>query len=156
MKNNSLERCVAADRAQPACGGLRPHADPPMTRFLRPLLILVLLVFLGMLGMGCSTELSLSKAQLDTINQFAGEAFRAEPHYVDQFQKGILPEELIDLGVRAAHFETQGLYLVFYGFRKEESGILVPRAGVVIQEKFGSDSSTESLGENLFWYHLKG
>ena len=110
---------------------------------------------LTLLVASCSTEMTFTEAQLDTINQFAREAFQAEPHYVDQFQKGIVPEALIDLGVRAAHFETQGLYLVFYGFQKEESGILVPRAGIIIEEEFSPDSSTESLGENLFWYHLK-
>lgn len=121
-----------------------------MRRFLRPLLIVALFVT------GCSGELTFTEDQLNAVNEFAREAFRAEPHYVDQFQKGLLPEELIELGVGAAHFETKGLYLVFYGFQKEESGILVPRAGVVIEETFTPDSSTESLGENLFWYHLKG
>jgi hypothetical protein len=119
------------------------------SRFLRPLLIAALLLT------GCSGEMTFTEDQFNTINEFAGEAFRAEPHYVDQFQKGVLPEELIELGVGAAHFETKGLYLVFYGFRKEESGILVPRADVVIEESFTPDASTESLGENLFWYHLK-
>jgi hypothetical protein len=110
---------------------------------------------LTLLVLGCSGEMTFSEAQLDTVNKFAEEAFRAEPYYVDQFRKGILPEAVIEVGVRAAHFETQGLYLVFYGFKKEESGILVPRAGVIVEEEFSPDSSTEALGENLFWYHLK-
>lgn len=116
-------------------------------------------LFVGLM-LGCSsTELEFSEEQLAALNEFGGEAFAAESYYLDQFRKGEFPENVIEIGVRAAHFEEQGLYLVFYGFKNEESGVLVPRPGVVLEEVFteddSEDDSKKALGENLFWYHLK-
>jgi hypothetical protein len=141
-QGNGLKRCVRR-----VC--IRPRKPRIAVR------VALLALFVG-LAMGCSSAVSeFTEEQLAALNEFAGEAFGAEPYYLDQFRKGEFPENVIEIGVRAAHFEEQGLYLVFYGFQNEESGVLVPRPGVVLEEKLSENFSTEALGENLFWYHLK-
>ncbi len=107
-----------------------------------PLLLLV----------GCSSELNFSDEDLVAIREAGQIVFGDEARFTEEFGRGVIPEAFTSRGAKAAHLEDDGLYLVYYGYLKEESGVFVPREG-----KLPEPSETyEPLGQDLFWYHTGG
>ncbi len=110
-----------------------------------------LLVLLFLLS-ACSAELKFTSEDLTAIEAAAQAVFEDEARHVAEFEQGILPEAFAARGAKAAHIEKNGLYLVYYGYLEEESGVFVPRAGSTPEE----GASFERLGRTVYWYHIGG